>query len=184
MFEIKDSDAGLALVMEREPAPRSPRLVEAPLFALVTWKPGLGDPHDWPDRTAFQAAVSAEDHVIFPLVRVDTDRGPVLMRQQEMKDGPAVGYAFASLEAICLRFGLDAIAPEIRDEVMADAEAECLGELQALDDYVRGEVYRYAIVDRRGDVVEARRDLYGQDLARHVAREAFERHLFGVAMDG
>ena len=184
MFEIKDSDAGLALVMDRDPEPRNPRLVEEPLFALVTWEPGLGDPHDWLDRKAFRAAISAKDHVVFPLVRVETKRGPVLMRQQEVRDGPTVGYAVASFDHICLRFGLDAITPEIRDEVMADAEAHCLGELQALDDYTQGEVYRYAIVDRRGEVVEVGRDLYGEDHARHVAKEAFERHLFGVAMDG
>ena len=118
MFEIKDSDAGLALVMDRDPAPRNPRLVEDPLFALVTWQPGLGDLHGWPDRTAFRAAIGARDHLIFPLVRVETERGPVLLRQQEMKDGPAIGYAFASFEHIRLRYGLDAITPEIRDEVM------------------------------------------------------------------
>ena len=151
MFEIKDSEAGLALVMDRDPEPRNPRLVEDPLFALVTWNPGLGDPHDWPDRETFHAAVSPKDHAIFALVRVETAKGPVLMRQQEAKDGPTVGYAFASFEHIRLRFGLDAITPEIRDEVMADAEAHCLGELQALDDYVQGEVYRYAIVDRRSE---------------------------------
>ena len=184
MFEIRDSDAGLALVMDRDPAPRNPRLVEDPLFALVTWQTGLGDPHDWPDRAAFHAAIGVQNHLIFPLVRVETDRGPVLLRQREMKGGRAIGYAFASFEHIRLRFGLDAITPEIRDEVMADAEAQCLGELQALDDYVQGAVYRYAIVDRRGEVLETGRDLYGEDHARHVAKEAFERHLFGVAMDG
>ena len=184
MFEIKDSDAGLALVMDRDPEPRNPRLVEEPLFTLVTWQPGLGDPHGWADRAAFHAAIGPRDHLIFPLVRVETDRGPVLLRQREVKGGLAIGYAFASFEHIRLRFGLDAITPEICDEVMMDAEAQCLGELQALDDYVQGEVYRYAIVDRRGEVLETGRDLYGEDLARHVAREVFDQHLFGVAMDG
>ena len=184
MFEIKDSDAGLALAMERDPQPRNPRLVEAPLFAIVTWDPDLGDPHAWPDRAAFRAAVSAKDHVIFPVVRLDTPKGPVLLRQQEIKDGPAIGYAFASFAHIRLRFGLDAITPDIRDEVMMDAEAECLGELQAYDDYVQGEVYRFAIVDRHGEVVETRRDLYGEEFARHVGKEVFDQHLFGVALDG
>ena len=184
MFEIKDSDAGLALVMDRDPAPRNPRLVEDPLFALVTWQPGLGDPHGWADRAAFRAAIGPRDHLIFPLVRVETERGPVLLRQREMKGGRAVGYALASFTHIAMRFGLDVITPDIHDEVMADAEAQCLGELQALDDYVQGEVYRYAIVDRRGEVVETGRDLYGEDHARHVAREVFDQHLFGVAMDG
>ena len=184
MFEIRDSDAGLALVMDRDPEPRNPRLVEDPLFALVTWQPGLGDPHGWADRAAFRAAIGPRDHLIFPLVRVETERGPVLLRQREMRDGPAIGYAFASFEHIRLRFGLDAITPEIRDEVMADAEMLCLGELQALDDFTQGAVYRYAIVDRRGEVLETGRDLYGEDHARHVAREVFDQHLFGVAMDG
>ena len=190
MFRIEDTSAGFTLTMDRDPAPRNPRLVEEPLFGFVTWgtggtgSPALGDPHDWPDRAAFRAAVTSKDHVLFPLVRVETPKGSVLMRQEEMRDGPCVGYAFASFERVCLVLGLDAITPEIRDEVMEDVEARCLGELQALDDFVQGEVYRFAIVDRTGAVVETGRDLYGEDHARHVAKAAFERHLYGVAMDG
>ena len=187
MFRIEDTSAGFTLTMDREPAPRNPRLVEEPLFGFITWGPAserLGDPHAWPDRAAFRTAVGSRDHAIYPLVRLETPKGPVLMRQQEVRDGPAIGYAFASFERICLVLGLDAITPEIRDEVMLDIEARCLGELQALDDFVLGEVYRYAIVDRQGAVVETGRDLYGEDHARHVAKAAFERHLYGVAIDG
>ena len=186
MFEIKDSDAGLALTMDRDPEPRDPRLVEEPFFTVVSWERGLGDPHDWLDPKAFHAAIRPKDHAIFPLVRFETAKGPVLMRKPETSgsDKPVIGYAFASFEQIRLRFGLDVITPEIRDEVMMDAEAECLGELQAVDDYVQGEVYRYTIVDRRLEVIERGRDLYGEDHARHVARTAFEAHLYGVTMDG
>ena len=184
MFEIKDSDAGLALTMDRDPEPRDPRLVEEPFFTVITWGCGMGDPHDWADPEAFHAAIRPKHHAIFPLVRVETAKGPVLVRRQEAKDRPVIGYAFASFEQIRLRFGLDVIAPEIRDEVMMDAEAECLGELQAMDDYVQGEVYRYTIVDQRLEVIERGRDLYGEDHARHVAKTAFDAHLYGVAMNG
>ena len=184
MFTIQDTDAGLALTLERDPSPRDPRLVEEPLFQIVTWDHDLGDPHDWADAEAFHVSIGPAKHVIFPLVRIETPKGPVMLRKAEAKTGPVIGYAFASFERIRLELGLDKITADIRDETMADAEARCLGELQACDDFVQGEVYRYAITDRRGEVVETGRDLYGEDHARHVAREAFDQHLFGVAMDG
>ena len=181
MIILEDSTAGLSLVLERDPARRCPRLVEEPLFALVTWGCDLGDPHDWPDRDAFHAAVRTETHLIFPLARAETDHGPILLRQAEAKGGSPVGFAAASHEAIRLHLGLDGIAPAIREDVMAEAEAICLGELQALEDYVRGEVYRFSILDRDGAVLETGRDLYGEDLARHVAETAFETRVSNSA---
>ena len=184
MFTIQDTDAGLCLTMERDPEPRDPRLVEEPLFQIVTWDPNLGDPHDWADAEAFHASIGPAKHAIFALVRVETPEGPVMLRKIEAGEGRVIGYAFASFERICMELGLDKITVDIRDETMADVEARCLGELQAYDDYVQGEVYRYAITDRRGNVIETGRDLYGEDYARHVAKEMFDAHLMGVAMDG
>lgn len=184
MFSIQDTDAGLALTLERDPNPRDPRLVEDPLFQIVTWDEGLGDPHAWPDPEAFHARIGPSKHVIFPLVRIETPKGPVMLRKIEAGTGCIVGYAFAAFSRIRLELGLDKISADIRDETLADAEARCLAELQAYDDYVQGEVYRYAVVDRSGDVIETGRDLYGEDYARHVAKEVFDQHLFGVAMDG
>lgn len=184
MFTIHDNDAGLSLVMERDPAPRNPRLVEESLFTLITWTRDLGDAHTWPDQAKFHAAVRPDTHLIYPLVRVETSNGPILLRQAELKESPAIGYAIASFDALSLHFGLDRLTAAIRDEVIAEAEALCLGELQALDDYTQGEVYRFSILDRNGEVLEIGRDLYGEDLARHMASQAFEAHLFGVKMDG
>ena len=184
MFTLRDGDAGLSLHMERDAKPRDPRFVEEPLFALLTWTPGLGDPHDWPNRRVFEDAVRFDTHLVFPLVRVETERGPVLLRQAEIKDCPIVGYAVAPHEAIRLHFGLDRIGSAIRDEVIDEAEAVRLGELQAVEDYVRGDVFRFSILDGDGNVIETQQDLYGEDLARHVAKTAFEAHIFGAAMNG
>ena len=184
MFTIQDATAGLALTLQRDPSPRNPRLVEDPLFQIVTWDRELGDPHDWPDAEAFRAVVNAAKHVLYPVVRIETAKGPVMLRKAEAGAGKVIGYAFASHERICIELGIDRITADIRAETMADVEARCLGELQAYDDYVQGEVFCYAIVDRNGSVIETGRDLYGEEYARHVAEQVFNAHLTGVAMDG
>lgn len=179
MLEIHDAEAGLSLRLVLDPEPRDPRMVEEAVFQVVTWVPGLGEPHGWASPEAFLAAMGREGPVILPLVSGETRRGPVL-RQAGPGAGPVVGYAFATLERLCMEFGLDAITPAIRDEVVIEARMRCLGELQAHEDYVLGEVYRYEVRDRTGRLLEARRDLYGEGHARHLAQEAFEHHLTGV----
>ena len=76
-----------------------------------------------------------------------------------------------------MAFSLDEITPDIRDETVLEAEAICLGELQASDDHVNGQVYRYEIRNQHGECLDRRRDLYGEDHARHIAQTAFKRHL-------
>lgn len=180
MFEIRDDAAGLAVSLTREPHPRDPRLVEDSLFQIATWDAGgLGDPHDWPSREAFMAAMSPDRTAIFAVVRVESPDGPYLVAAG--RDAEAIaGYAFATHERLCLHHGLEAIGPGNRARVMEDAEYELLGELLAYEDYVGGHVFRYEVRDRVGRLLEARRDLYGEDYARHLAQEAFDRHLVGV----
>lgn len=182
MFEIRDTDAGLSLVLDVEPEPRNPRLVENNVFQIVSWIPGLCDPHDWASPEALLAAMTPDMAAVFPLYRLETKGGPVLVRSYSDADRIA-GYAVATFEQLCLSFGLDEITPAIRDDTMEEAEAVCLGELQAYDDFINGQVYRFEIRNARGACLETRRDLYGEDHARHIAQIAFDQHLYGVAMN-
>jgi hypothetical protein len=183
MFQINDTDTRLTLTLVKDARPRNPRLVEDNVFHLVTWTRGLGDPHGFLSRKAFLDAFPAETTAIFPVRKMDTARGPVLVRVYSDKERIA-GYAFATFERLCIEFGLECIDAEIRDDTMEEAENICLGELQAYDEFVSGEVYRYEIVDRRGETVETRRDLYGEEYARHLAQQAFDRHMMTVHTGG
>lgn len=180
MFEIRDDAAGLAVSLTHEPEPRDPRLVEDPVFRVVTWDAGgLGDPHDWPTREAFMAAMTPERAAIFGVARVTSPRGSYLVCAGR-ETGRIVGYAFATFERLCLEMGMDEITTATRAGVVEEAEYTLLGELLAYEQFVGGEVFRYEVRDRWGRVVETRRDLYGEDHARHLAQEAFDRHLVGV----
>ena len=183
MFQITDSDTGLALKLAKDPKPRHPRLVEDNVFQVVTWEPGLTDPHDWTSEIELLGAFDPKTTAVFPLRTIRTRRGPVLVRAQP-DDGPFIGYAFATHARLCIAFGLDKITPEILDDTMEEAEAVCLGELQAWDDFINGEVYRFEIRNRRGEIVETGRDLYGEEYARHVAQTAFDQHMMGVQTGG
>ena len=183
MFQIRDTDAKLTLTLDIEPDPRDPRLVLDSLFHVVTWTAGLGDAHDWASPAAFHAAITSEIALILSLTTIRTRGGPVLVQSSPDRDR-IVGYAFVTWERLCIAFNLDEITPEIRDETVMEAEAICLGELQAIDDYINGQVYRYVIRNARRECLEARSDLYGEDHARHIAQTAFDRHLYSVAMDG
>ena len=150
----------------------------------MTWHLGLGDDHDWDSPAAFHAAVTPEIALILPLRTIRTRGGLVLVQSSSDRDA-IVGYAFVTWERLRMAFNLDEITPEIRDETVMEAQAICLGELQATDDFVNGQVYRYTIVnDRMANASRSRRDLYGEDHARHIAQTAFDRHLYGVAMNG
>ena len=183
MFQIRDTDAGLSLSLTVEPEPRNPRLVDNNVFQIVSWLPGLGDPHAWASPEDLLHAMSADKAAVFPLYRVETKNGPILLRSYSDNDTIA-GYAVATYQQLCLSFGLDEITRAIRDDVMEEAEAVCLGELQAYDDFICGNVFRFEILNARRDCLEARRDLYGEEHARHIAQVAFDQHLFGVAMNG
>lgn len=183
MFQIRDTDAKLTLTLDVDPNPRDPRLVEDSLFHVVTWNLGLGDDHDWDTPEAFHAAITPEIALIVPLATIRTRGGLVLVQSSTDRDAIA-GYAFSTWGRIRLAFGLDEITPEIRDDTVIEAQALCLGELQATDDFVNGQVYRYRIMNARGECLDRRRDLYGEDHARHIAQTAFDRHLYSVAMDG
>ena len=183
MFSIADSDTGLTLSLIADDNPRNPRLAIDNVFQVITWTHGLGDPHSWPSRKAFRAVFPAETTAIFPVKKVATRNGFILVREHTDAE-PADGYAFAPFERLCIAFGLDMITPEIRDETLMEAENICLSELQDYEHFVDGEVYSFEITNRRGERVEQVRDLYGEGYARHVAQEAFNRHLYSVAMDG
>lgn len=183
MFQIKDTDAGLSLSLGIDPEPRNPRLVEDSLFTVVTWIHGLGDPHVWTSPETFHAAITPDAAAVLPLLRVDTKNGPVLVRSWS-DDDEIAGYAFATHERLCIAFGPDAVTDENRDDVMERAEHVCLGELQSYDDYINGEVFRLEIMDAYGRSLEKRRDLYGEEYARHVAQTVFEQHAYSIAMNG
>ena len=183
MFQIRDTEAGLSLSLSIDPEPRNPRLVEDNVFHVVSWAAGLGDPHDWPSFDAFHAAVTPDTAVIFPLYRVETGNGPILLMSCSDND-KIEGYAFAIHARLCLQFGLDEITPQILDDVTEEAEALCLGELQASEDFLNGDVYRFEIMNARGECIKKRRDLYGEDYARHIAQEVFAQYLYSAAMDG
>ncbi|WP_375262498.1 hypothetical protein [Palleronia sp.] len=183
MFIITDSDTGLTLSLTVDPKPRNPRLTTDNVFQIVTWSHGLGDPHDWPSRKAFRAAFPAETTAIFPVKKVATRNGFILVRNHSDAE-PVDGYAFATFERLCIAFGLDMITADIRDETIMEAETVCLSELQDYEHFVDGDVCHFEIKNRRGECVEKVRDLYGEGFARHVAQEAFNRHLYSVTMDG
>ncbi len=183
MFQIRDTEAGLSLSLGIEPKPRNPRFAEENVFHVVSWISRLGDLHEWASPEDFHAAITSNIAAIFPLYRMETKKGPILLRSYSDNDKIA-GYAFATYERLCMAFGLDEITPAILDDTMEEAEAVCLGELQAYDDFISGNVYRYEIMNARGDCLEKRRDLYGEEHARHIAQTAFDQHLYSVAMDG
>lgn len=183
MFQIRDTGAKLTLTLDIDPNPRDPRLVEESLFHVVTWTAGLGDTHDWASPAAFHAVITPEVALILPVKTIRTKGGPVLVQSSSNRDR-IVGYAFVTWPRLHLAFNLKEITPDIRDETVMEAEAICLGELQATDDYVNRQVYRYEIRNTAGDSLERKRDLYGEDHARHIAQTAFDRHLYSVAMDG
>ncbi len=101
MFQMKDTDAGLSLSLAKDPDPRNPRLVDDNLFMLVTWTENLGDRHAWATRGDFEADITPDMALILPLLKADTENGPVLVRSWAAED-PVAGFAFATHERLII----------------------------------------------------------------------------------
>ncbi|TRD14903.1 hypothetical protein [Palleronia caenipelagi] len=182
MFEIKDTAAGLTVTMIREPEPRNPRMADENLFQIVTWIPDLGDAHDWPNEQAFLASINHEETVMMPLTTI-LIRGRHALVPAYKDTDRVVGYAFASFESICLFNKMGKITDEVRSRVLENAEYTCLGELSAYEEFIAGDVHMYHVVDKRGELLEEERNICGSEYAMSKAKDAFQRHLYGIQMD-
>ncbi len=169
---MNDKDTGLTMTMAAQSKPKNPRVSENNLFEIVTWTPGLGDPHKWRSRDHFLSSIKTQDYLIYRLRKCDDERREALAVLQGT-DRPVAGYAFASYDLLRLEFGVEG---DIGPEEVKRAENMLLVELLTYEEYITGRVYSFKIVNRAGVVIERQGDIYGEDYAEHLAQTAFETH--------
>ena len=87
-------------------------------------------------------------------------------------DSMQLGYMFYTKEQIRENYGRKRVTQKLEDKVRKNLEAN----VQLLDDYVRGEVYGFKVIDEEGEEVDSCWGFYGQDfegIANHLDPDDF-----------
>ena len=179
MLQMIDDETGLRMTMAVQSKPRNPRLADNNLFQFVTWTKGLGDVHRFRSHEEFLSLIKTQDHLIYRLRRSECSKRPILAILHGT-EAPTVGYAFAKYDLLRLEFDQPGdIGP---DEVKRALDL-LMVELLTYEEYLTGQVYSFTIANQAGTVLETRANLYGEDYAEYVAREAFDNHRMGISAD-
>ena len=171
-----DKDTGLTMTMDVQANPRNPRLEENNLFQIVTWTKGLGDVHTWRSNDEFLSCIKTQDHLIYRLRNGERSRRPTLALLHGT-EAPVIGYAFAHYDLLRLEFDQPG---DIGPHEVKRALDQLMVELLTYEEYIAGQVYSFTVTDKVGMVLERRENIYGEDWAEHLAKEAFDTHRLGV----
>ena len=177
MLQMIDKDTGLTMTMAVQAKPQNPRLAESNLFQIVTWTKGLGDIHRWRSHEDFLSSIKTQDHLIYRLRKGDRSRRPTLAVLHGT-EAPTIGYAFAHYDLLRLEFDQPG---DIGPEEVKRALDLLMVELLTYEEYIAGQVYTFTIANQAGRVLESRDNIYGEDYAEHLAKEAFDNHRLGVS---
>ena len=176
VLKMIDNETGLTMTMGVQAQPQNPRLAENNLFQIVTWTKGLGDTHKWRTHEDFLSCIKTQDHLIYRLRKGESARHTVLTVLHGT-EAPVIGYAFAHYDLLRLEFDQPGdIGP---DEVKRALDL-LMVELLTYEEYVTGQVYSFTITDKAGVILERRDNIYGEDYAEYLAREALDKHRLGV----
>jgi hypothetical protein len=92
-------------------------------------------------------------------------------------DSGQVGYIYATPETIRKEYG------DLSKESVDKARQRLQSEVEVYDQFIRGDVYGYRVLDSEGEEIDSLWSIYGLDEARKMARECVER-VAGKPADG
>ena len=174
---------GLTIKVYPDEEPLSPR-EDDNLGVMVFWHRhyNLGDrqvkPGEYPSVSAIEESLAAEGAaVVLPLylfdhsgISIATDSGPFHMADSAGWDWGQVGYIYTTAEALRKEYGV----AEVTEEVKQRARAVLEGEVKVYDQYLRGEVYGWEVLDPQGEVLDSCWGYFGLDDCLEEAKAAAE----------
>jgi hypothetical protein len=152
------------------------------LGTMVCWhrRYVLGDAHDYRTPAAFAYEITPDNALLLPLYLLDHSGLAIRTSASSFRasdpagwDWGQVGYIFVMKAAIREMHGVQRISNRLHNRVL-----DCLrGEVQAYDQYLRGDVYGYILTDRiTGEVLDSCWGFYGDNphtngMAEHLPDE-------------
>lgn len=153
------------LKIVREKHPSSPREWDN-LGVMACWHPryDLGDVQPKKSPNEWMAENVPEGSVVLPLYLYDHS-GISMSTGREYPfncqwDSMQVGWIVCASDRIRKEYGAEEITAEIREKVEKVLQAE----VGTYDDYLRGEVYGYVVLDKHGETLDSCWDFIGGDI--------------------
>lgn len=177
-------------IIEFDDCPESPR-EWCNLGSMVCFhnRYNLGDKHNYTvDR--LQELISRDDVVSLPLYLYDHGGTTISTSPFSCSwDSGQVGYIFADHETICREYGVEEVTEDIKKQVIDCLEAE----VEAYDQYLRGDVFSYTITKEGYDeLLDSCYGFFGEDhvigeatsmLNHFVAEDRRQMELDGIQME-
>jgi hypothetical protein len=145
----------------------------------------LGDNHnynsdDYNNWEEMKKAIEKEENtaVILPLYLYDHSGISISTGAFSCRwDSGQIGFIFISKEKAVQEFGGKIVTAKLKERLVGILE----GEVETYDQYVRGEVYGFQIVDEDDDIVDSCYGFYGTDFATNGMLDYIDHTLLGVA---
>jgi hypothetical protein len=173
---------GYTIEVEQDQDIRSPRKEFDNLGTLVAFhkRYDLGDetPYKQSDFSAWDELLAAieRDHdpaVVLPVYLYDHSGLAVSTQPFHCPwDSGQVGFIFAPKSKVRENFGVK----RLTDKTISKARECLVGEVETLNQYLRGDVWCYSVKDESGEDVDSCCGMYGRDYCEKEAHEAAAAH--------
>jgi hypothetical protein len=145
----------------------------------------LGDNHnynsdDYNNWEEMKKAIEKEENtaVILPLYLYDHSGISISTGAFSCRwDSGQIGFIFISKEKALQEFGGKIVTAKLKERLVGILE----GEVETYDQYVRGEVYGFQIVDEDDNHIDSGYGFYGTDFATNGMLDYIDHTLLGVA---
>jgi hypothetical protein len=145
----------------------------------------LGDNHnynsdDYNNWEEMKKAIEKEENtaVILPLYLYDHSGISISTGAFSCRwDSGQIGFIFISKEKAIQEFGGKIVTAKLKERLVGILE----GEVETYDQYVRGEVYGFQIVDEDDNHIDSCYGFYGTDFATNGMLDYIDHTLLGVA---
>jgi hypothetical protein len=129
----------------------------------------LGDKHTFRSPEEVEEFLSKTPHVALPLYLYD--HSGITMSTSPFScpwDSGRVGIIYVTLAQLRTEYNVKRITKTVREKAIKVLQSE----VEEYDRFIRGEVYRYEILDENGEEVDSCGGFIGLDYAIEAAREA------------
>lgn len=154
---------GHSIIISLEADPRNPREEFDHLGTMFCWhkRHNLGEKHAYATPGDFEDVATREKYpVVLPLYLYD--HGGLTMRTRPFDcpwDSGQVGWIFVTREQLLANFRVKRPTKRLIDQ----AKRVLISEVETYDAYLRGEVYRFKVLDPSGEEIDAAGGFYGAD---------------------
>jgi len=178
LIEREAHGDGYAIEYHADPYPQNPRGEFDHVGVMVCWhrRYDLGDAHTFTDADEFAAYLQEEGRgaVVLPLYLYDhsgisiSTRSFVGRAHQAAWDSGQVGWIFCTRERAIQEWGKTRMTARVRRL----AEACLRAEVEEYDQYIRGEVCGYRLIDPDGGDIDSCWGFYGLEACKEEAESS------------